>query len=372
MAEAAIFNSDAPSSVCLGIIGTGLMASAHAQAFQQMEKTSCTLIAACDLKAEALAGFSHNFQIANTYSNVEDLLADPQLDAVSIITPDACHAQLSIAALEAGKHVLCEKPLALSYGDAQRMVTVAKTTGLQNMVNFSYRNAPALQQAQQIIASGEIGEIIHIEARYFQSWLSSQVWGDWRSNPAWLWRLSTQHGSKGVLGDIGVHILDFASFPVATETGAIEAVHCTLKTFEFVKGKQLGEYPLDANDSALINLTFASGALANLNTSRWATGHTNSLYMGIYGTKGGLKIDLDASPNILQLCDEQNKDRAHWYTVYCPQTPSNYQRFVHSIKTGCAEPPDFARGAEIQRVLDACFVSDEQQGRYISINQIQP
>ncbi|MEM9424705.1 MAG: Gfo/Idh/MocA family oxidoreductase, partial [Spirochaetota bacterium] len=273
------------------------------------------------------------------------------------------HEKLSIAALKAGKHVLCEKPLALNYAEARRMVVAARNSGLQNMVNFSYRDAPALQHARQLVSDGVIGEVLHLEARYLQSWLSSRVWGDWRSDPAWLWRLSSQHGSKGVLGDIGVHILDFASYPVERQTGPIEAVHCTLQTFSGVKGEQLGEYTLDANDSAVINARFANGALASIHTSRWATGHINALYLGVYGTKGGIKIDLDESPDMLRLCDEQHKDQAQWQMLSCPPTPNNYERFVRSIRTGRAEAPDFGRGAEIQKLLDACFSSHAERGR---------
>ena len=355
----------------LGIIGTGGMASRHAHAFEQIAEPDCEIRAACDLRPQELAQFTSKFGIAQSYTRAEELMANPKIDAVSIVTPDATHAQLSIAALKAGKHVLCEKPLALNYGEARHMAAMAQAADLQNMVNLSYRDTPALQQAQQIVASGEIGEIIHIQAHYLQSWLSSQVWGDWRSNPSWLWRLSSQHGSKGVLGDLGVHILDFASFPVAEQAGPIEAVHCTLQTFNSLKGKQFSNYTLDANDSALISARFAAGTLASIHTSRWATGHVNSLFLGIYGSKGGIKINLDQSPKLLQLCDEHNKDRPHWYTVHCPPTPNNYERFVRSIQTGCAEPPDFAYGALMQQVLDACFASHAEQGKLLAVNQIQ-
>ena len=107
------------------------------------------------------------------------------------------------------------------------------------MVNFSYRNSPAIHKAFELVQSGELGEIIHLEASYLQSWLVSKSWGDWRKEHRWLWRLSTVHGSKGTLGDIGVHILDFATYPV----GPLESIACTLRTFSKVKGGEDWEFP---------------------------------------------------------------------------------------------------------------------------------
>lgn len=226
------------------------------------------------------------------------------------------------------------------------------------MVNLSYRNAPAIQKAEQMVREGKLGEIVHVEASYLQSWLSSKVWGDWKTNPAWLWRLSSKHGSRGVLGDVGVHILDFATFPV----GPIKSVNARLKTFTALKGKRLGDYPLDANDSALMQVEFASGALGVIHTTRWATGHPNSLNLRLHGTLGALRIDLDRSTTELDVCLGDNIHKAKWSRIKAPANPTIYQRFITAIRGGKAGVPDFARGAEIQQALDACFESDRTGG----------
>jgi predicted dehydrogenase len=114
--------------------------------------------------------------------------------------------------LRQGKHVLCEKPLATRYPDALAMAEAAAEAGVVNMVNLSYRNVPALQAAARMVAEGAIGPVRHFEASYLQSWLTQPAWGDWKTESQWLWRLSTAHGSKGVLGDVGIHILDYATF----------------------------------------------------------------------------------------------------------------------------------------------------------------
>jgi predicted dehydrogenase len=205
------------------------------------------------------------------------------------------------------------------------------------------------------VQKGALGRIMHIEASYLQSWLCSKIWGDWRTSPAFLWRLSTGHGSGGVLGDIGVHILDFATFAA----GDVASLNCRLRTFHKADGDKIGEYPLDANDSAVISVEMKEGALGTIHTTRWATGHGNSLRLRVYGDEGALEVDLDKSYDTLQICRGQDVDKAAWQSLTCPKTPSNFQRFIKSIRTGENDQPDFARGAQVQKMLDACFESDK-------------
>lgn len=348
-------------TIRLAIVGTGGMANAQAEEFLKIP--GVVLAAVCDVDARRAQEFAtRHGGTAEVFTDLGKLLRQTGVDAVSNVTPDKLHAPLSLQAIAAGKHILCEKPLATNHADAVRMVRAAKKAGVINMVNFSYRNSSALQKAAQLVQSGKLGEIVHVEASYLQSWLSSSVWGDWKTKPAWLWRLSTKHGSKGVLGDIGVHILDFASFPV----GPVRSIQARLKTFTALKGKRLGEYPLDANDSAIMQVEYANGALGVIHTTRWATGHANSLYLRIHGTKGALRLDLDKSYNDLEVCLGKDIHKAEWKTLKATKTPNVYQRFIAAIRSGKSGEPDFARGAEIQKALDACFESDKQ-GRAVRL-----
>lgn len=337
----------------LAIIGTGGMANVHASHFSKFK--GCKVIAGCDVDATRALEFTEKHEIPHAFSDVGEMFKSCKIDAVSIVTPDAFHAPLALKAIAAGKHVLCEKPLALNYPDAQQMAAAAKRKGVINMVNFSYRNSSAIQKAHALVSQGAIGVPVHVEASYLQSWLSSKVWGDWRTTPAWLWRQSSEHGSKGVLGDVGVHILDFAGFPV----GEFKSINARLKTFTEHKGAKQGGYPLDANDSAIITAEFKNGALATIHTTRWATGHQNSLDLAIFGTKGAIRINLDKSQSELRICKGKNVDTATWEEIECPATPNIYERFFKSVRTGKNDQPDFARGAAIQKVLDACFDSNE-------------
>lgn len=344
----------------IAIIGTGGMANAHATEYARIP--GCKVVAGVDVDLARAKAFGTKHGFRTTFASVDDLIAWGKFDAVSNVTPDSHHADLSLKAIAAGKHVLCEKPLATNYADAARMAAAAQAAGVINMVNFSYRNSSAIHKAHQLIQIGAIGRVIHVEAHYLQGWLGSKHWGDWRTKPGLLWRLSEEHGSKGVLGDIGVHVVDFATYPA----GPVRSVQCKLKTFTEIKGAELAGYKLDANDSAIITAELANGALATINTTRWAVGQPNTVALRIYGESGGIRLDLDRSYTELEICRGRDADRAVWKTLKCAATPNMYQRFVRSIRTGKNDQPDFETGARVQKVLDACFESD-RLGRAVSV-----
>ena len=330
------------------------MAIAHVRNFKKIR--GCKIIAAVDVDQVKAKKFAESHSIPQTFDSVESLLAANCIDAVSIVTPDPFHALLSIQCLKAKLHVLCEKPLALSHHDAMRMVEAAKRAGTVNMVNFSYRDWSCIQKVATLVHAGKIGDIRHVEASYHQSWLVSDEWGEWRTSPNWLWRLSTSHGSKGTLGDVGVHIFDFATFPA----GPIRKVYAQLKAFPKAPRNRIGEYKLDANDSAVINVEFANGALGSIQTTRWMGGHLNRLFLKIAGSEGSIEIDSEKSIDTYRICTGKNLSTNTWKTVSTGSTPSIYQRFIKSIKSGIQDQPDFARGAEIQKLLDASYASNAQ------------
>ncbi|MCW4149256.1 Gfo/Idh/MocA family oxidoreductase [Halomonas sp. 18H] len=338
----------------LAIIGAGGMAGEHARQFHALEGVE--LVAVCDLDGDKAHAFADEHDIPAVYTDLEAMLARDDIQAVSNVTPDGVHRATTLAAIAAGKHVLCEKPLATNAADAEEMAAAAREAGVINMVNLSYRDAPAIQLARELVAEGRLGRVMHVDASYRQSWLVSDAWGRWDQDSQWLWRLSEAHGSKGVLGDVGVHILDFASFPV----GDIAAVTCRLKCFDKAPDNRIGEYTLDANDSALMQVEFANGALGTVQATRWATGHHNSLTLSVHGDRGALRVDLDAARDRVEVCLDEDVHPAHWRELTAPPTPSIYRRFVDSVASGINDQPDFARGAALQKVLDACFTADTQ------------
>jgi predicted dehydrogenase len=340
----------------VAIVGTGGMANMHAQNFQKIE--GVTVTCACDIDEKRVGEFAAKHGIGSTYTDYGKMLAEGDFSAISVVTPDSTHARLSLQAVAAGKHVLCEKPLATNADDADQMAEAALKAGVINMVNFSYRNSSAWQRARQMVMDGDLGTVYHFQAHYLQSWLTSTDWGDWKTSPGWLWRLSKAHGSHGALGDVGVHILDFATGPV----GHAENVFCLLKTFDKAPDGRIGDYQLDANDSALVTLECANGAVGTLAITRLATGHQNSLALSIHGDRAALRLDLDKSYQMLEICRlAPDGTTQPWESVYCGKTPNIYQRFVDSIRSGKQDQPDFARGAEVQHLLDACHRSAESR-----------
>jgi predicted dehydrogenase len=318
------------------------------------------LVAGVDPNAENLRRFNAKFGIKHAFASVEDAVAWGQFDAVSNVTPDAIHHRTTMPLLLAGKHVLCEKPLAASHADAVEMTRAAKAAGVVNMVNLTYRNVPALMQAAQMVADGDIGEVRHFEASYLQSWLTQDAWGSWRTEDQWLWRLSSAHGSMGVLGDVGVHILDFASFAAGSDPAQVS---CRLRTFDKAEGDQIGEYTLDANDSMAMHLSLQNGAVGVIHASRFASGHLNDLRLRIYGTKGGLDVRFENQKSHLSACHGDNLQTGTWVDIAPLAVAPNYARFIAAIRNGTQVFPDFARGATLQRVLDLAVASDANDAR---------
>lgn len=337
------------------ILGTGGMANAHAEAYASIP--GIRIVAGIDTNADRLAIFNEKHGIEHGFSSVADALEWGQFDAVSNVTPDPVHYPTTLPMLAAGKHVLCEKPLAANHPHAAEMAAAAAKAGVVNMVNLTYRNGPALMHAAQMVADGAIGAVRHFEASYLQSWLTQSAWGEWSTEAQWLWRLSSAHGSLGVLGDVGVHILDFATF--AAGSGAAN-LSCRLTTFDKAPGGRIGDYILDANDSFTMHLQLENGAVGVVHATRMASGHFNDLRLRIFGLKGGLDVRFEMGISSLRACTGDDILTATWRDVDVPPVETNYQRFITAVRAGVQVQPDFARGATLQKVLDLAVQSNSQ------------
>jgi predicted dehydrogenase len=338
------------------ILGTGIMANKHAQQFKAIE--GVTLAGGVDVDPKKVEAFNAAHGIERGFGSLDAAIAWGEFDAIANVTPDAIHHPTTLAALAAGKHVFCEKPLSTDYAKAMEMTEAAEKSGLVNMVNLTYRNVAQLQKARQIVQSGEIGKVKHIEASYLQSWLVSKAWGDWRTESGWLWRLSKKHGSNGTLGDIGIHILDFAVYGAGSD---IDHVFCRLKTFDKAEGNKIGEYDLDANDSFAMTLELENGALGVVHATRWATGHFNELRLRVYGEKGGVEVQHRHDWSKLMVCSGEDAETGNWKEVAVEPVPTNYMRFVEAVKLGRTLEPSFRHAANLQKVLDLAAVTDRDR-----------
>ena len=340
----------------LGIIGTGGMAQTHAENFSPMKGVK--LAACCDIDAAKAKAFAAQWKIPKWYTDYRELLSAGACDAVAVVTADAAHAPVSLAAIDRGCAVLCEKPLATSLADARKMCDAARARGVVTHVNFSYRNAPCVQAAASLIRGGGIGRVLHVEASYLQSWLVQDTWGDWRTTDAFTWRLSRRHGA-GTLGDIGCHIYDLTAFLC----GGITELACRLACYDKgVPGNRIGPYLLDANDSFVSTVKLDGGGIGTIHATRWATGQLNSLKIRVYGDRGAVDVDLDRSTTRYGLAQSRRPMRpASWKDVTCPKTPSQYERFAAAVRRGTSDESDFENGARVQAYLEWSVVSDKRR-----------
>lgn len=329
------------------------MAERHAEFFGAVP--GCSVVAGVDVNAERLQDFCNRFGIPRCFTDLDAAIAWGGFDAVSNVTPDAVHYPTTMKLVESGKPVFCEKPLAPTYPLALEMTEAVEAAGLVNMVNLRYRGLSVMQMARALVEDGMIGEVRHIDACYLQSWLVGTHWGDWRNEERWLWRLSGAHGSRGVLGDVGIHILDFASY-VADQDPV--SVHCRMKAFGKAENDRIGAYSLDANDSFILSIEFDRGALGVVHASRWATGYANAQKLAVFGTEGALEMWFETEESGLRICAGADVHTQTWREVDCPAVPNTYQTFIDAVRRGEGGEPDFRRAAELQHVLDIAFDSD--------------
>ncbi len=269
-----------------GVIGTGFIGPVHVEALRRLGirvTAICDVAGLADKAASALA-------IPLAFGDYRDLLACPDVDVVHITTPNRFHAEMSLAALRAGKHVVCEKPLAMNTRETARIVKAAGAAGRVFAVNYNVRFYPAVLALRRLVARGELGDIIHVNGSYMQDWLFKDT--DYN------WRLLPQEGGKlRAVADIGTHWMDTASFILGA---GIDSVMADLATWHTTRKRPLGEvltfaqadakmkyaaYEVETDDFASVLLRFANGARGNLGVSQVAAGRKNCIRIEIYGSK---------------------------------------------------------------------------------------
>ncbi|MBY5163856.1 Gfo/Idh/MocA family oxidoreductase [Nitriliruptoria bacterium AS10] len=316
---------------------------------------------------------------AESTTDWRSVLDRDDIDVVDICTPGDSHAEIAIAALEAGKHVLCEKPLANSVAEAEAMVEAAEKAhvdGVRSMVAFNYRRVPALALARQMIAQGAVGEIHHVRARYLQDWLLDPEF-------PLAWRLQKEHAGSGALGDIGAHIIDATQFLLGDRVAGVSALLHTFVTerplpsgsddgLSGTGGDEYGDVTVD--DAALFIGRMRSGALASFEATRFAAGAKNDMGIELYGSKGGLKFSFEAM-NELWVHDATADPATGGFTRvlategadpysgswYPPGHVLGYDHtfvheiadFVRAIGDETDPTPSFADALSVQRVLAA-------------------
>lgn len=309
------------------------------------------------------------------------VLEQEDVDVVDVCTPGHLHAEIAIAALEAGKHVLCEKPLANDTASAERMVAAAEAARARGQVaalGHTYRRVPALAHARDLVAQGRLGEIRQVRASYLQDWLVDE-------QAPMSWRLRAETAGSGALGDIGSHAIDQVQFLTGQR---VTAVRGRLATMVAERPGADGPEQVTVDDAAWATLELDGGAIASVEASRMATGRKNALTLELYGTRGALRFDLESLDELWFLdttvpVTEQGFSRIlvtepeHPYLEgWWPQGhilgwenafTNQAQDLLAAIAGGEAYAPDFADGLALQRVLDAVIASDADGGRTVTL-----
>jgi predicted dehydrogenase len=276
----------------VGLIGYAFMGKAHSNALKTLPymvyppPARPRLAAIAGRSKHAVEEAASRYGYASAYTDWRDLVADPAVQLVDNSGPNHLHAEPCIAAAEAGKHIICEKPLGRSTAEARTMLAAVKRAGVTHMVGFNYRFVPAVRYAYELIRAGKLGAIYHFRARYLQDWLS---------NPGapHSWRLSQATAGSGALGDLGSHVVDLARFLIG-EPASVSAI---LRTF--THDRPGGR--VDVDDAFAATVEFSSGALGTLEASRVATGHKNGLVFEVNGATGSLRFNLERL-NELEVC----------------------------------------------------------------------
>ena len=293
-----------------------------------------------------------------------------EIDVLYNLAPNHLHAEPSIAALEAGVHVMCEKPLAATLDDAEAMADAAAARDAVAGVAFNYRFVPAIRYARELIASGALGTIRQFRGRYLQDWLVDP-------DAPWSWRNDAELAGSGALGDLGAHTVDLARYLVGEEVGEVSRISGQLQVFVDERPADAGEEtrPVTADDAYTAQAAFESGAVGTFEGSRFATGHKNDHSVEVHGSDGSLRFSLERLNELevltgdargyetVLVTDEGDPYIERWWPpghiVGWEHTfvHENFE-FLSAIDDGRSYAPDFADGRAVQRVLDAIARSD--------------
>ncbi|MGI5154842.1 Gfo/Idh/MocA family protein [Microbispora sp. CA-102843] len=374
--------TDSRPALGVGMVGYAFMGRVHSQAWRSVASVfdlpvRPVMAALSGRSPDRTAEAAATLGWATVETDWKRLLERDDVQIVDICTPGDSHAEIAIAALEAGKHVLCEKPLANTVAEAEAMAVAAKEAaarGVRSMVAFNYRRVPAVALARRFVEEGRLGEIRHVRAQYLQDWIVDPEF-------PLVWRLQKDKAGSGALGDIGAHIIDTAQFIVGRSLTGVSALTETfVKQRPLAEGSsglageggtgEMGEVTVD--DAALFIGRFEGGALASFEATRFATGRKNALRIEINGSAGSLSFDFEAM-NELWFYDAAERDAGfrrilvtepdHPYAGawWPPGHGLGYEHtFVHETKdfleavaAGTDPAPSFEDGLRVQRVLAA-------------------
>jgi predicted dehydrogenase len=382
------------------MVGYAFMGAAHSHAWRTAPRffdlpLAPELTAVAGRNPNGVKAAAAKYGWASTETDWRRLIERDDIDLIDICTPGNTHAEIAIAALEAGKHVLCEKPLANSVEEAAKMTAVAQAAaerGVLSMCGFSYRRTPALALAKRMVEEGRLGKIRHVRAQYLQDWLSD-------ADAPLTWRLDKSKSGSGSLGDIGAHSIDAAQWITGLNITGVSAL---LETF--VKERPIGgdfvglgghggsdgpRGPVTVDDAALFTARFGTGAVGIFEATRFALGRKNAMRLELNGTKGSLAFDFE-DMNSLQFYDSALEPDAGFRKIMVTEPSHPYTAnwwptghglgyehgfthqvvdLVNAIGAGEQPTPSFADALQVQKVLAAVEASANNSSRWEDVEK---
>jgi predicted dehydrogenase len=371
----------------IGMIGYGFMGRAHSNAYRKVSnffklEHRPVLKAVCARNKAKAQAFADTWGYESVETDWKALLKRDDIDAVDVCTPNNLHKEICLAAAEAGKMILCEKPLAMNAKEGEAMVKAVEKAGVRNMVWYNYRRVPAVTLAKQLIDEGRLGRIFHYRAVFLQDWTIS---ADVPQGGTATWRLDVDAAGSGVTGDLLAHCIDTAIWlngPIASVTAMTETFVKERKHAETGKVQKVG-----IDDACAFLARFENGSLAVFESTRYARGHKALYTFEINGEKASIQWDLHDLHRLnwfdhrdeskvrgwrsIHVTDGDHPYMGHWWV---PGLQIGYEHsFVHqvadflrSLETGEKAQPDFASALVTQKICDAVLKSAEN-GKWVEV-----
>ncbi len=376
----------------VAMIGTGFMGKAHALAYSAMPMFFSPPPAypvrkvVVDVTDELASAARERLGFEEHATRWQDVIARPDIDIVDICTPNDSHAEIAIAAAKAGKHILCEKPLARSAPEAKLMLDAVRAAGVSHSVAFNYRHTPAVVMAKKLIDEGRIGEVLSFRGTYMQ---------DWSADPGTplSWRFQKKVAGSGTLGDIGTHIIDMARYLL----GEFDSVNAVVRTHIAERPAQTGAFdkmasadrnsggpkvPVDVDDAVLTMIRFESGVVGSIEATRNAYGRHNWLGFEVQGSRGTIVFDYQRMNELQVMFADDAADVSGFRTIFSgpahpygdnlwpvPALGLGYMdikliecfNVIKAVVENRPGTPSFEDGYQIARISDAILASSQSQ-----------
>lgn len=381
----------------IGLVGYKFMGKAHSNAFRKVgmffePSLKVNMKAICGRDEEWVKESAEKFGWEGYETSWENLVKRDDIDVIDITAPSNFHKEIAIAAAEAGKHVFCEKPLALNLKDAREMLEVVKKANVKHQIGFNYRFAPAVQLAKKLIDEGKIGKIYHYRAHYLQ---------DFIIDPGFplVWRLDKDVAGSGSHGDLGAHFVDLASFLVGEFDEVIGMSETFIKERPIVErmtgltataqeGAEMGKVTVD--DATIFMARFKNGALGSFEATRFAAGHKNDMFFEINGSKGSIRFSVERMNELeyysvedeeglqgfrlIQVTEDIHPYADAWWPVghvigYEHTFVHEMYEFIEAIAKDKPTNPDFNDGVKCSQILEAVDVSIENR-QWIEVDSL--